>query len=581
MTPYPVLAALTAVGLSLLCGGTALLVKGATRNAAGCLVAAGLGCLIGTVLDSRDRSDAAVGLWIVSAGLLLLGVVLYPRWTWRNPADFIAATTVMGATALGALQSHNDTALGSLGIATVTVLIAHTWWRIEHAREQDRRALVWVALVGGAVALASGFLLFLSPTPAGAAAGTLLWTLLAPSMYVGVALPDIIDVRTLVVRVVVFVVAGIVYLSALVLVSSFLEILGGTPPAIGVLATVGAIAALGLHPLQGALRGVFDHLLFGPRPDPLTAATHLATRPWTDSTQALDAVRAELALPYLSLVVPAAGEVTSGEPADETRSLSLEGANFVVGLRPGDVAVPAPDQQVLRLVAPVFVQLLRAEALAEDLRESRAQSVRALEDERRRLRRDLHDGLGPRLSGIAMTADAASNTVRSDPSSSEALLRTLRAETTSAISEVRQLVYAMRPPALDELGLVGAVRQQVNTLRARDGTHLAVTTAAAQLPPLSAAAEVAAYRIIVEALTNVARHSDSTSATVTLRCEDDVLVVEVTDTGSPNSEWVPGVGLTSMHERAAEMGGQVSAQPTPQGGRVHAELPHSFVSRRA
>ena len=93
----------------------------------------------------------------------------------------------------------------------------------------------------------------------------------------------------------------------------------------------------------------------------------------------------------------------------------------------------------------------------------------ALEEERRRLRRDLHDGLGPRLSGIAFTSDAARNLLRTDPDAADALLP-LRAETTTAIDEIRQLVYAMRPPALDELGLVPALRQQATGLRGSAGT---------------------------------------------------------------------------------------------------------------
>ena len=118
------------------------------------------------------------------------------------------------------------------------------------------------------------------------------------------------------------------------------------------------------------------------------------------------------------------------------------------------------------------------------------------------------------LSGIAFTSDAARNLVRSDPAAAEELLAELRADTVAAIEEIRQLVYAMRPPALDELGLVPALRQQAAALRSRDGSPLTVTLSAADpLPELSAAVEVAAYRIVIEALTNVARHSPSRSST--------------------------------------------------------------------
>ncbi len=132
-------------------------------------------------------------------------------------------------------------------------------------------------------------------------------------------------------------------------------------------------------------------------------------------------------------------------------------AQLEVGLRAGDLSLSAGDEHVLRLVGPLLAQTLRANRLAADLQVSREATVTALEEERRRLRRDLHDGLGPRLSGIAFTSDAARNSLRSDPDATDELLATLRAETGSAIDEIRRLVYAMRPPALDELGLVPAL----------------------------------------------------------------------------------------------------------------------------
>ena len=135
------------------------------------------------------------------------------------------------------------------------------------------------------------------------------------------------------------------------------------------------------------------------------------------------------------------------------------------------------------------------------------------------------------------------------------------------------MVYAMRPPALDELGLVPALRQQALGLRNRNGEAVEVeVTAPADLGDLPAAVEVAAYRIAVEALTNVARHSDSPSASVRLESSADGLRVEVTDLGRGQA-WRPGVGLSSMRERAAELGGSLEAGPGPGGGRVSAVLP--------
>jgi signal transduction histidine kinase len=149
----------------------------------------------------------------------------------------------------------------------------------------------------------------------------------------------------------------------------------------------------------------------------------------------------------------------------------------------------------------------------------------------------------------------------------------LRADTRTAIGDVRRLVDDLRPPALDELGLVGALRQRADQLSFRaDGATIHVAVSANGLPTLPAALEVAAYRIATEALTNVVRHSRATSALLALRCGSD-LEIEVTDDGPPNGAWDPGVGLQAMRERAAELGGSFKAGPTPTGGLVRASFP--------
>jgi two-component system, NarL family, sensor kinase len=230
--------------------------------------------------------------------------------------------------------------------------------------------------------------------------------------------------------------------------------------------------------------------------------------------------------------------------------------------------------------------------------------VAAREEERRRLRRDLHDGLGPALTGIAFKADAARNTLAAEPLRAAELLAEMRADTTTAIADIRRLVYNLRPPALDDLGLVAAVREQSGRLAQRaDGGVAAVSvTAPADLPPLPAAVEVAAYRIITEALTNAARHSAASRVDVALTLDGPDLLIEISDDGAADGAvptsvgagggdggggddagaeadaaraagWTPGVGLISMRDRAAELGGWCQAGPGPAGGRVTASLP--------
>jgi two-component system, NarL family, sensor kinase len=193
----------------------------------------------------------------------------------------------------------------------------------------------------------------------------------------------------------------------------------------------------------------------------------------------------------------------------------------------------------------------------------------------------LHDGLGPALTGIAFKADAACNTLTARPAHTIELLGELRSDTTAAIGDIRRLVYGLRPPALDELGLIGSLRQQSASLAQRpDGGSVAVQINAPEdLPPLPAAVEVAAYRITAEAMTNAARHSGATNIEVQLTLADGDrghgLSIEVRDNGTgPGLDWQPGFGLISMRERAAELGGSCQAGPDPgAGGRVTATLP--------
>jgi signal transduction histidine kinase len=194
----------------------------------------------------------------------------------------------------------------------------------------------------------------------------------------------------------------------------------------------------------------------------------------------------------------------------------------------------------------------------------------ARDEERRRLCRDLHDGLGPVLTGVAFSADAARNLLRTDPDRADILLADLRARTTEAIEDIRRLVYALRPPSLDELGLIGTLRRQAELL-STDRVTVAVL-APTDSPALPATVEIAAFRIAVEALTNAARHSRASRIELHVAIDDD-LELTVTDNGSTTQPWQPGIGLTSMRERAAELGGTLDAGSSTAGGRVHAKLP--------
>ena len=523
---------------------------------------------------THDTAATVVG---IASGLLVapLALLAYPRLRYRHPVDFLALVSIGGCGATAAVYADAGAAT-LLGFIQCCLFVAHTWWRIELAEERERRSLVWMVLglsVSGGVYFFAAFSSEGFTSAALPLAGSVAFAIIGPAMYVGATLPDLVDVRGLVVGAVVTTFALVTVMAVFVLelaLLAALEVDGINDGALGLLA---ALAATTYQPTRVVLRGVVDQLLFGERPDPLGAASAMAGRIGEDPVLALRAIREALVIPYAALEVDGADVVTSGTETTHTRTLDLEGVGrLVVGLRPGDLSFSPGDEQVLRLTVPLLAQTLRARALAEEVVESRGRTIAAVEEERRRLRRDLHDGLGPRLSGVAFTSDAARNLVRSDPTAAEEMLTQLRADTTIAIEEIRRMVYAMRPPALDELGLVPALRQQAVGLRNRDGRPISVRVAADELPDLPAAVEVAAYRIVTEALANVARHSTSPSADVRIAANGGGLRLEVTDAGT-STGWRPGVGMSSMRERATELGGTLEAGPGPAGGRVSALLP--------
>ena len=225
------------------------------------------------------------------------------------------------------------------------------------------------------------------------------------------------------------------------------------------------------------------------------------------------------------------------------------------------------DERLLADVVRQVAAAARASALARQLQSSREQLVAAREEERRRLRRDLHDGLGPSLGAVVLRIDTARNLALTRPADADAVLRQARDEVAGALADVRRLVHDLRPPALDDLGLAGAVRQQAERLV--PAAVATTITAGEGTDALPAAVEVAAYRIASEALANVARHASADTVRVSLEREAGALVVTVADDGVGIDPAAPaGVGLVSLRERAAELGGRCSVSCPPEGGTV-------------
>lgn len=556
-----------------------------------CLLAGAGGSGLLAVGARVTGQPAAVpeSLWIIGGLVLLpLALAIYPDDRPPTGLGWLALLPVLGTGLLALVypDPYARTGLsGSLEYVLVGLLL---WWRYEHAHDDRlRRRLLWLALGGGVAGILGALAGFAAPE-SHVAVGLVIVLVFGCALFcwsVGLLAPETYDVRALCVTVVVHMVTGFTVVAVFgTTLAAFSAAGHPVPMQAGPLGVLAALCGLGYHPAATLLRGVIDRLLFGERRAPLDAASLVGERLGDDPVVALRALRQALALPYAALVDGTGATVAvTGTPTTEvvahrlsTRQPGL--GRLEVGLRPGELSLPARDRDVLTVLGPALAQLLHARALGAELQTSRAEVVAVVEEERRRLRRDLHDGLGPRLTGVAYTADAARNLLHDDPVRTLELLAGLRTEAGNAIAEVRRLVDGMRPAALDQVGLVEALRQHAGCLRAADGMPVNVVLDVEEpLPSLGAAVEVTAYRIVVEALTNAARHAGARECRVCLRCSGSSLLVEVIDDGGPGDPWVPGVGMTSMRERAELLGGTFAASTDSHGGRVCVLLPVSAL----
>jgi signal transduction histidine kinase len=271
------------------------------------------------------------------------------------------------------------------------------------------------------------------------------------------------------------------------------------------------------------------------------------------------------------------GDVVASH-GDETHRPIIETALTYDGEFLGILAVTAPrrgltdgGRALLAALAPQVAVVARAAALNTELDEARRHLVDATQAERSRLRGDLHDGLAPSLSGVALGLESAQRALRGDPDRAERILQRLHTEVRGAVEEIRRILAGLRPPALDTAGLVGALR--ANSSDPTGGPAVDVT-ADADLPSLDPDVEAAAYRIAIEALTNARRHAHATHCTVRLSADDSQLRIEVHDDGH-GMPAVPheGIGLTSMRHRAESLGGALEVQSGSAGTTVVARLP--------
>ncbi|MCL4249522.1 MAG: GAF domain-containing sensor histidine kinase [Anaerolineae bacterium] len=360
------------------------------------------------------------------------------------------------------------------------------------------------------------------------------------------------------------------------------------------------IIAISFQPLRERLQRGVNRLMYGERDDPYAVLGRLAERlEVVVASQSVlptivETVADALKLPYVAValkegerLVIAAEYVRSSAfvPQDKENmeilalvyQLETIGQMILAPRAPGEL-FSHTDRQLLDTIARQVAVAAYNVHLTTDLQRSRERLVTTREEERRRLRRDLHDGLGPVLASMSFKLDAIHNLAEQDANTVKKLAAELKAQMQEALADIRRIAYDLRPPALDELGLVGALKAHIVSHNQMQGLQITLE-APESPPPLPAAVEVAAYRIVLEALTNVNRHSGAHHCYVRLSLPDD-LCLEVTDDGRGLSKAArAGVGLTSMHERAEELGGTCIAEALPQGGTgVIARLPISSES---
>ena len=483
---------------------------------------------------------------------------------WALPWGWTRNVTLVGAFACIFLANL-------LGVVSVLL-------RTRRAVGRHRTQMQWL-LLGGTLLLV-GFALPLGDT--GVREVVIAVGLLGPPVAIVIAIlrHGLFDVEVALNRTLVLVVVSAVVVAAYAGAVLLLGSVGATSGP-GLLLVAGA--ALGAAAGRAVVQRAVDRLLFGHRRDPYAVVSrvgrHLAPADEADEALRLlvDALRRALRLPWVTFVDTSGTVVAqSGRPgpvwhAEPAAALGRSMGELHAGLRRPGEHLSAEELGAIAEVAARAGTLAYAGRLVADVAGSRARIVAAREEERRRLRDDLHDGLGPTLAGTAHQLDALVTRLRRSGHDADADRATaIRDRLRATVGDVRSIVHDLRPPVLDQRGLAGALAglvEGIDSPRCRTDLRLPAT--------LPAAAEVATYSIAAEAVTNALRHSAGSTLSVTAVVEERVLLLEVDDNGQGIRGPVGhGVGMRSMSERAAEVGGRCEIVDAPGGGcRVRATIP--------
>lgn len=565
----------------------------------------------------RALTTVFIGAWQLGIGLCFAVVLLLfptdrllsPRW---RPVLWLTVFTsayqlLSGIMSSAHIDGHPDAVslvsvgwnvdgttynavFGYAGLVLALLTVIGLVLRYRRGDERVKRQVQWLLLAFLVIIIVNSQRYL---TGSGAILLLLTFALIPVAIGVAVVRHELFDIRFVLSRTLLYTATVATVVAAFAGIVTVLATVVSDRLSPGVPTGAALAVAITFNPLRIRLQRLIDRAFYGSRSDPAGTARDVGEqlRQADELADVIDRARLALRLPWMVLArLPDGAELARAgdhppEPAragahppgaDAAVPLTYRGepvGTLRLGLRRGETTLHESDRHTLELICTPLAIALHATALAEQVRQARTATIEAAATERVRLQRELHDGLGPVLTSIAFRADAAANVMRTDLDRADGLIGEVRTDLRAVIGDVRRIVYGLRPLELEDLGLVGALRQHIAAIPAQTRRQLRVELAAPDpMPALSPAVELAAYRIAVEGITNALRHSTGLSCRVAVTAGDD-LEVTVTDDGDAPARWRPGVGLRSIDTRAEELGGTAHAAPGDGGWTVRARLP--------
>jgi signal transduction histidine kinase len=527
-------------------------------------------------LYPTGRPASRFWLWHIRVSLVGIGLLVVTAATNQGPIDDTVRSARLPWDAPAWWVWTTGLLAAAVLVPAMAVSLVGTVVRATRARGPERAQLVWLVCVVGAM-LATLLL------PLGVDLFGIAYAFVPIAVVVGVLRYRLLGIEVALRRTLLYLPLTLLVALTVGGLTTVLARLVPDGPLPLVIAS--AVVAILVFPVATRLRRLVDKFVLGERADPLAlvdrvgAGLEIASGDPVRSM--LETIAAAAGASYVA-VRDGQGRFVSwvGQPVEGTVEIPLRHGGeslgaVIVGPKRGESAVTARDARVLEALAPHLAVVVRSRRLIEDLALERERVVAATLAERERLRQDLHDGLGPSLSGIALGLEAADKALSRDPGTARDLMARTRAEADSAVREIRRVIDDLRPSTLDRHGLPGAVRETASGLGLGGPTGPDFVLDVDDLPTLAATVEEAAFRIVAESLTNVVRHSGARTCSVRLVRADGDLCVAIQDDGSGIHERrAEGVGLESMRRRATEIGGRVTVEPaSPHGTVVTALLP--------